>query len=115
MILQTYATCCINRRQKIIQIVMAEFVNLRCVFMSSIRKPYTQLIYLPAMKNLLKEDHFFNRYAATKERSPRFRAIVILLLLVFSFILIKGLMYNKINSPISKDDVPPKASPIITR
>jgi hypothetical protein len=67
------------------------------------------------MKNLLKEDNFFNRYAATKERSPRFRAVVILLLLFFSFIIVKGLMHNKINPPISKDDVPAKASPIITR
>jgi hypothetical protein len=67
------------------------------------------------MKNLLKEDNFFNRYAATKGRSPHFRAVVILLLLFFSFIIIKGLMSNKINPPISKDDVPPKTFPIITR
>ena len=58
------------------------------------------------MKNLLKEDRFFNRYAATKERSPRFRAFVILVLLIFSTILIWGLSYqikkNK-NFPIIKN------------
>jgi len=67
------------------------------------------------MKNLLKEDSFFDRYAATKERSPHFRAVVILLLLFFSFIIIKGLIINNVNPAISKDGVPPKTSRIITR
>ncbi len=39
------------------------------------------------MKNFLTSDEF-NRYDATKDRSPRFRAVVIFLLLLFSSVLI---------------------------
>jgi hypothetical protein len=58
----------------------------------------------PKMKNPLRSDGFFNRYQATKDRSPRFRAFVILLLLVFSCILIYGLAFIKSKS-LKADEV----------
>jgi len=46
------------------------------------------------MKNPLKNDSVFNRFQATKDRSPRFRGIVILLLLLISCFLFYSLYRN---------------------
>jgi hypothetical protein len=55
------------------------------------------------MKNPLRSENF-NRYQATKDRSPRFRAVVILLLLLFSCILIYSLAFNK-SEPVKANNV----------
>ena len=46
------------------------------------------------MKNVLKSDSF-NRYEATKDRSPRFRAFVVILLLLVGCILLYTLSHTK--------------------
>lgn len=48
------------------------------------------------MKNPLKSDSF-NRYEATKDRSPLFRAFVVLLLLIVGCILLYTLSQTKSN------------------
>jgi len=62
------------------------------------------------MKNLLKNDSVFNRFQATKDRSPRFRAFVIFLLMLISFFLVYVFTFKNNTSETSKEVIPQPAT-----
>ena len=60
---------------------------------------------LPHMRNPLKSDGF-NRFEATKDRSPRFRAFVILLLLLVSSFLVYITAFKRLKTELTKGVIP---------
>ena len=60
---------------------------------------------LPHMRNPLRSEGF-NRFEATKDRSPRFRAFVILLLLLVSSFLVYVIAFKKPKTELTKSVIP---------
>ena len=81
----------------------AEIVNFQPISMS-----FTCEIKLK-MKNPLKSATF-DRFDATKDRSPRFRAFVIFILLLVSFFLVYVVSSKKILAGSSKEILPKPAT-----
>ena len=63
------------------------------------------------MKNLLKSE-MFNRFEATKDRSPRFRAFVIFLVLLIGGLLLYAITFKRSTTEIAKDAIPQPATVI---
>ena len=70
-------------------------------------------IQIQEMRNPLKSEAF-NRYQATRNRSPRFRAFVIFLLLLISCFLVDVFTFK--NSPVEANkEVLPQPATIISK